>query len=139
MSYLPKTLLALTPQWQKYTVTFNDVAVASGSETVVVAELPAKAGVQQVMAHLKQSFAGGGADCTMDVGFGSSPASWLSAQSVTFSPSSTAIASGLFINNGVKNMDSPVNLTVTINNTTGDLDVLTGGSIDVYFLISSLE
>jgi hypothetical protein len=139
MAYInPASKLTKVPEWEEYIVTFNDVNVASGSETVVVGELPARAGVQQVRMHLTESFAGGGADCEMDVGYGTATNAWVNAQSITFSPSPTAISHTTFINNGLRNMQDPTDLVVTIRNTTGDLDVLTGGAISVFFLISSV-
>ena len=139
MSYIPKSIVEFKPGWVTYTVTFNDVNVAAAEEEIVLGQLPAYNGNLLVHVVLNESFAGGGADCEIDIGYGTSTNAWINAQSITFTPSPTGVANSDVINNGLRNTQDPTNLVATIRNTAGNLDVLTSGSVDVHFFIGKVK
>lgn len=126
-------------KWQKFTVTYGQLAAAALTNTITIYSLPAGATVNGCIIHHTAAFTGGlVATYTLSVGKTGNTTKYISAQNVFQAPSNTTFGIGSAGTIDLTDFGSTTNITLTAISTVGNLNTATKGSVDIYLLVSQL-
>jgi hypothetical protein len=133
-----QTTLAV-PRWRKYTVTYEDIAVAAGSTNVELFTLPGGGVIHAVKLKHSEAFAGGTISAlTVSVGVAAELDRYATAFDVFQAIGDTVFAVSDTV--GGESFDAAgTSIRLGAAATGDDLDAATAGSVDVWVLWSATE
>lgn len=131
-SYLETNLQ--TTHWVKYTKTYTDFATNGTSNTVTIFTLPIKGIVHAIAINPTVTFSGGTlAVYRISLGIGGNTTKYASNANVFTGATYAALG------NNLESVSATTDVIATISSVGDNLDQATQGSVDIYFLVSTLQ
>jgi len=123
------------PTWQKVTLAYTSFQTAAASASITAFSLPAKGAIQAVHIGNPTAFAGGGISAVnLTIGNGTDSEKYVVSLAVN-----TSTIAETYQAIGVEDLTAATNIIATLSATGANLDSLTAGQVDVYFLRGALE
>jgi hypothetical protein len=125
------------PKWNKFTINYLDIAAAATTNTLVALTLPAAGVIHNIVLKHNAAFTGGSVSAlTVDLGISGDTGRYINDYDIFIASSDTLFEALSLVE--VFNFGATQDIDLVFNSTGDNLDQLTAGSLDVFFLLSSL-
>lgn len=125
------------PQWTKVTIAYTDIQIAATSNTLVSFTLPAAGVIHAIVVKHTTEFVGGSvSDVTLDLGISGESARYIDDHSIFSTPVGTDFEALSLVE--IFDFGATQDIEALFNSVGDNLDQLTQGSLDVYFLTTKL-